>query len=299
MTAESTTDRSWTRWVRLAGTLISLGLLIWLLSRLDLRELLSMASEVPPIVILYSLGLLIIRVLAHTFRWRSLLRGQKIHVPYRQLVGLQYGSFFASNFLPTTIGGDVIRLVGILRETSNRVGGAASIVVDRAIGAFGMLFVLPLSWPMLGGFLATLGVAVGRVELPGSLRKAARRVWDATALWLKSPASLVVALLASWVGIFSYFVFVWVLARALGIDVSLIQVAGVTAVTYFIALFPFTINAYGLRELSVIAFYSSLGASTEQAAALAVLSRFLILISSLPGVYTVWGAFLRKGPESD
>ncbi|MFV1858011.1 MAG: lysylphosphatidylglycerol synthase domain-containing protein, partial [Anaerolineales bacterium] len=191
------------------------------------------------------------------------------------------------------------RLVGILRETSNRVGGAASIVVDRAMGAFAMLFVLPLSWPLLGGFLAILGVAAGRVKLPSSLRSAARRVWEATALWLRSPASLVVALLASWVGIFSYFVFIWTLAQALGIDVSLIQVAGITAVTYFIALFPFTINAYGLRELTVIAFYSSVGASTEQAAALALLSRFLILITSLPGAYTVWGAFLGNRPKNE
>ena len=293
------TNRSWTRWLKIAGTLISLGLLIWLLSRLDLQELLSIAARVPIAVLLISLVLLTIRVLAHTIRWRSLLRGQRIHVPFRQLLGLQYGGFFASNFLPTTIGGDVIRLVGILRETSNRVGGAASIVVDRAVGAFAMFFVLPLSWPILSSFLATLGVAVGRVELPSSLRSAVRRVWDATALWLKSPASLVVALLASWVGIFSYFVFIWTLARGLGIDVNLIQVAGVTAVTYFIALIPFTINAYGLRELSVIAFYSSLGASTEQAAALALLSRFLILISSLPGAYTVWGAFLGKGSENE
>ncbi|MFQ5923031.1 MAG: lysylphosphatidylglycerol synthase transmembrane domain-containing protein [Anaerolineales bacterium] len=297
MTAESPTDRSWTKWLRIAGTLISLGLLVWLLSRLELQELLSIAAGIPVAVLLFSIGLLTARVLAHTFRWRSLLRGQKIHVPYRQLLGLQYGSFFASNFLPTTIGGDVIRLVGILRETSNRVGGAASIVVDRTMGAFAMLFVLPLSWPILGSFLATLGVV--RVELPSPVRFAVRRVWDSTALWLKEPASLAVALIASWVGIVAYLVFIWILARGLGIDVSLIQVAGVTAVTYFIALIPFTINAYGLRELSVIALYSSLGASTEQAATLALLSRFLILISSLPGAYTVWGAFLENGPQNE
>jgi uncharacterized membrane protein YbhN (UPF0104 family) len=167
------------------------------------------------------------------------------------------------------------------------------------MGVFAMLFVLPLSTPLLGSLLAALGVAVDRIELPSSLRSAARRVWEATALWLKSPISLVLALLAAWIGILSYFVFIWALARGLGIDVDLIQVAGITAVTYFIALIPFTINAYGLRELSVIAFYSTLGASTEQAAALALLSRFLILISSLPGAYTVWGAFLKNGSTDD
>ncbi len=299
MAAESSTSRRWTTWLKIAGTLVSLGLLVWLLSRLDLPELLSIAGGVPIGVLLLSIVLLTTRVFAHTFRWRSLLRGQVIDVPYRELLGLQYGSFFASNFLPTTVGGDVIRLVGILGKTSNRVGGAASIVVDRAMGVFAMLFFLPLSFPILGGFVATLGVAIGGVELPDSVRIAARRVWDATSLWLKSPASLVVALLASWVGILVYFLFIWMLARGLGIDVSLAQVAGITAVTYFLALIPFTINAYGLRELSIIALYSSLGASAEQAAALALLSRFLMLISSLPGAYTVWGAFLRGESTHD
>jgi len=278
---------------------VSLGLLVWLLSRLDLPELLKLASGVPIGVLLLSIVLLTARVFAHTFRWRSLLRGQLIDVPYRELLGLQYGSFFASNFLPTTVGGDVIRLVGILGKTSNRVGGAASIVVDRAMGVFAMLFVLPLSFPILGGFLATMGIAIGNVELPESVRSAVRRVWDATALWLKSPASLVVALLASWVGILVFFLAIWLLAQGLGIDVSLTQVAGITAITYFLALIPFTINAYGLRELSIIALYSSLGASAEQAAALALLSRFLMLISSLPGAYTVWGAFLKDESTHD
>ena len=293
MAAESSTNRRWTNWLKIAGTLVSLGLLVWLLSRLDLPELLSIAAGVPIGVLLLSIVLLTTRVFAHTFRWRSLLKGQKIEVPYRELLGLQYGSFFASNFLPTTVGGDVVRLVGILGKTSNRVGGAASIVVDRAMGVFAMLFVLPLSFPILGVFLATLGVAIGNVELPESLRSAIRRVWDATALWLKSPASLIVALLASWVGILVFFFAIWMLAQGIGIDVSLTQVAGTMAVTYFLALIPFTINAYGLRELSIIALYSALGASAEQAAALALLSRFLMLISSLPGAYTVWGAFLK------
>lgn len=299
MNEEQQSERNWSKWIRVGGTLISLALLIWLLSRLDMEALLSIAAGVSTIVLLLSLGLLTIRVFAHAYRWQSLLRGQDIRVATRRLLGLQYGSFFASNFLPTTVGGDVIRLVGSLQETTNKVGATASIVVDRAMGAFAMLFVLPTSFPIMVGFLGTLGVADRRADFPAYIRNTFQRVWEATALWLKSPASLIQALVASWLGIFVYVLFIWLLARNLGIDVSFTQVAGITAVTYFVALIPFTINAYGLRELSVIALYTSVGASTEQAAALALLSRFLILISSLPGGYTVWGAFFRNGAADE
>ena len=152
MAAKSSTNRRWTTWLKIAGTLVSLGLLVWLLSRLDLPELLKLASGVPIGVLSLSIVLLTTRVFAHTFRWRSLLKGQLIDVPYRELLGLQYGSFFASNFLPTTVGGDVIRLVGILGKTTNRVGGAASIVVDRAMGVFAMLFFYRSAFPYWAAF---------------------------------------------------------------------------------------------------------------------------------------------------
>ena len=105
MATKSSTNRRWTTWLKIAGTLVSMGLLVWLLSRLDLPELLTLASRVPIGVLLLSIVLLTTRVFAHTFRWRSLLKGQLIDVRYRELLGLQYGSFFASNFLPTTVGG--------------------------------------------------------------------------------------------------------------------------------------------------------------------------------------------------
>lgn len=286
-------DRGWRR-LRVAGTAISLGLLAWLLARQDWRTLLESLRSVPISSLILAMSLLAARHFAYTLRWSLLLRAQYIHLEYWSLLGMQYASLFASNFLPTTVGGDVARLAGVLSRAQDKVAGAASVAVDRALGAFGMLFVLPFSWPLISGYLGltpALGAAVGRFD---SVRRSWVDLKRALRLWMDRPGALVRALVACWVGILCYLLSVWILAMGLDMPVGLAEVAGATGLTYFISLIPFSINAYGLREISVVLFYTELGSTPEQAAALALLSRLLLIAISLPGALTL-GSVLRRG----
>jgi len=75
------------------------------------------------------------------------------------------------------------------------------------------------------------------------------------------------------------------LARGIGIPVTPIQVAGATTITYFLTLVPIAINGYGIREAAILAVYLPLGASSEQATALALVSRALAVLVTLPGAF--------------
>ena len=94
----------------------------------------------------------------------------------------------------------------------------------------------------------------------------------------------------------SYLVGALIVARALGITVNLAQVAGASAVSYFLTMVPVSINGYGIRELVVLWCYAQLGATVEQATALAFLTRIIMLFLSLPGAISI-RAFLpgREG----
>jgi uncharacterized membrane protein YbhN (UPF0104 family) len=87
----------------------------------------------------------------------------------------------------------------------------------------------------------------------------------------------------SWISIFVIFVAIWLVAIGLGIPVALYQVMGVTAITYLITLLPISVNGYGLRELAIVAIYTMLGATVEQATSLALITRLLMMIQTLPG----------------
>lgn len=271
--------------------MLSLGLLGWLLAQQDWPALLQGVRSVPPLSLIAALVLLAGRHFAFALRWSTLLRAQQIILPYWTVLKLQYASLFASNFLPTTVGGDVARLAGVLPRSHDKAAGTASIIVDRAVGAFGMLFVLPLSWPLISGLLglATPFGAVAARSIPTFLKRAWVQLWSALGLWLRKPRSLLMALLVTWLGILFYLLAIWAMARGLEMPVGFGEVAGVTGLTYFISLIPFSINAYGLRELSIVFFYTQLGSSPEQSAALALLTRLILITISLPGALALRG----------
>ncbi len=289
----------WPGRLRLIGTVLSIALLALLLARQDWRALMASARALPAGTIALAVLLMFLGQLLNTGRWLVLLRAQRIFISYPHAARLVFAGLFASNFLPTTVGGDVVRLAGVMAETPNRAAGAATVIVDRIVSIFGMLFVLPFSWPLVKVLLvgrevsASLAMAVGDGGLRRRLRRSVRRLGDALSLWARRPSSLFVSLLLSWLGVACYLAGVWVTARGLDIPVSYWEVAGATGLTYFMTLVPVSLNGYGVRELGVLAFYVLLGAQPEQAAALALVTRAMLLGVSLPGALWLGGVLRR------
>ena len=278
-------------WLRIAGTLVSLGLLAWILSRQDWQAIRAFAAGISGALLLLALGLAFASQSLSTLRWWILMHYQAIRVGYRMAFRLASSGLFASNFLPGTIGGDVIRIAGILPRSPNPTVGIASVVVDRGIGVTAMLFVLPLSLATFGPVLVPLLKGSPAASTMGAgwtapVARFGRRLGDVLRPWLARPQSLVAALVAAALAIVAYVMCVWSVAFGLGIEVTPLQVASVTGITYFLSQIPISFNALGVREAAMIALYSQLGSTAEQAAALALITRALVMLSTVPGA--IW-----------
>jgi uncharacterized membrane protein YbhN (UPF0104 family) len=226
------------------------------------------------------------------------------------LVGL-----FAANFLPTTVGGDVVRAAGVVRLSRNPVASTASIVVDRLVGMAGMFLILPVglvrlgSWVQSGagvGWSVAHGVgAMAAVQLPAAWRSRLSRWRDVLRgfvgsfqLWLRRPAVLVESLGFTWVHMICLFLEIWLLLRGMGSDPAFAMVGGLWSLSYFVTLMPISINGLGLRELSVTYIFSQLGGiPMETALTLALILRTLDLLASLPGAILI--PTLPSGPRVD
>lgn len=298
--------RGWIKWVRLAGTVLSLGLLAWLIQRQDWNALSEAVQGVSPGGLLLAVACSLMSQGFNAARWWALLEGQQIRPGFGRILQLAFSGLFASNFLPGTVGGDVARVAGILPYSRSRVAGAASVLLDRLIGVFGMAFILPFSIPLLQVFLseqdisalqgsAALGIGSGKLVEPFN------RIWarsrEALRIWLHNPVSLGLALVFSWGSVVFYLLVVYIAAHELGIDVTYVQVAGATGISYFLTLLPISINGYGVRELVVFGVYSQLGASPEQAAALALITRAVLVSVSLPGALWLGGVLKHRREE--
>lgn len=290
-------------WMRLAGTILALVLLIYLFSRQGWEEIWGAMRQIPWLHLLIALGLTFVSRFAVATRWHLLLRAAKLPVTLGDSIRLTFAGLFASNFLPTTIGGDVVRLAGAIQLKWDAAVSAASLVVDRLVGMAGMAMALPFGVPRFLEIFAPAGagaamgtpLAAGWLGwLPQSWRermlRALKRLGAALAAWLGKPRSLILSLAFTWVHMFCLYGSIYVLLNGMQEKMSFWLIAGLWSAVYFFTLLPISINGYGLQEISIAFTFTRVGGISEPAAlTLAVLLRTITLIASLPGAAFVPG----------
>jgi uncharacterized membrane protein YbhN (UPF0104 family) len=85
-------------------------------------------------LLLASVGVGLLSTLSRVFKWYMLLRSRRITVGFGNLFIYYLVGRFFSKVLPTTIGGDVMRMHLLGVHTGQHADAAASIFVDRFIG---------------------------------------------------------------------------------------------------------------------------------------------------------------------
>ena len=76
---------------------------------------------------------------AASARLRIIIEAQDIPVTFKESFSLTFIGYFFNNFLPTAIGGDVVKAYYLSRKTDNKAGSYASVFVDRVIGLITMI----------------------------------------------------------------------------------------------------------------------------------------------------------------
>jgi uncharacterized membrane protein YbhN (UPF0104 family) len=299
--------------LRWAGTLLALALLVYLLRRQGWGEIATAIRQVPIWRFALALGLTFVSRFAVSGRWHVLLRSAGLAIPARQTLRITFAGLFASNFLPTTIGGDVVRLGGAIRLGYDRAVSLASLVVDRLVGMAGMgmaaltlLFSLPeilgaIKFGTTGGKLLTgntetplFGGAVASTGWWSALKErlghAMGRLLGALSLWVSQPKSLLEALAFTWVHMLCVFGSIWFLLPGMGEFVPFWQIAGLWALTYFVTLLPISVNGLGVQELSMTFFFTTFGGiSAASGLTIALFMRLLPMFASLPGAIFIPG----------
>ena len=312
--------------LRLAGSLLAAGLLIYWLAQ-------NWAGVVAALARVGWAGFLLAFVLTMTSRfstvgrWHTLLRSADVPIQPRQSIELTFAGLFAANFLPTTVGGDLVRFAGGIKLGFDTAVMAASLVADRLVGMAGMATVLPLGLfqfmrtplPGASGALPGAWLAAGLIETgqpaeeqavrPNRLKRglawgraALERLWGsllhAIRLWTTHPGSLMVAYLFTWGHMLSVFLSVWVLFQRMGEPMPFWLVAGCWAMSYFPTLLPISINGLGVQELTLTFFFVNYGGvSLPAALTMATLMRLLPALASLPGAFFVPGLLAAARKE--
>jgi uncharacterized protein (TIRG00374 family) len=126
-----------------------LGYVIWD-NRAGLAEAFSRPLHFGPFLI--ALLMLLAAMPVTFFRWYILVRAQDLPFTFPNSVRLGLIGFYLSTFLPTSIGGDVIKAAFIAREQRRRTVAVATVLIDRAVGLCALVWLVAI---VGGGFWLT------------------------------------------------------------------------------------------------------------------------------------------------
>jgi glycosyltransferase 2 family protein len=259
------------------------------------------------IVLISAVLVTFLGVVLSAWRWQRVLEVFDAHIALRTLTTIYLASLFIGTVLPTTIGGDVLRVSRVSSITGSRTA-FGSVALERLTG----FLVLPLivlcgfairpslleerrSWLALlvaAITLALLGfvvLAVGHPRLAG--RFAERENWtrfigavhQGVDRLRREPAQVVrvmgTALLYQ-LSVIAVFALVF---RALDLDVPIAAVLAFVPAVLMIQVLPISISGLGVREGALALFLHPFGVSDAQALAAGLLWFGALVIVSMLG----------------
>jgi acetyltransferase-like isoleucine patch superfamily enzyme/uncharacterized membrane protein YbhN (UPF0104 family) len=246
-------------------------------------------------------------------KWHHLLRSAGIFARFREIVAAYYGGSFLCYFLPTTLGGDLYRGYRILRDAPDRAGVVASLVMERAIGAFStisyawiglfyllahgiatearpvFLFLFAVSGVALGVFLLSLHPALHRLLLKPFARsrlfRSAEKLSEAYRAFAGRPGALLANLGIAIVETGTQLTVVLGTAWALGLPAHPLTLFAVTAINEFARRTTMVLDGWGLAESLRIVIFGLVGITAADALAIGLVSRAITGIAALPGAF--------------
>jgi uncharacterized protein (TIRG00374 family) len=313
------------RRLRVALTLLLTSLAVaYLVWKVDIGDTVDTLLDANPWWFALSVAIMIGTALPMALRWQWLMRAQGMDDSFGWLTRAYLVSYTASQVLPTSIGGDAMRVYETARRHPGRTGDITGIILlERGLGGAGTVllgaigFVLAVGHYDVGAYLWLEGLFVlGTFFLIFLFFARSARPLLARAQPLLRRFRLQRPMRALYDGIHHFrghvrllvlvFVFttaiqavrvlsIWAAARAVGIDLGprIYYVMG--PLFFLVLLVPFTLNGIAVREAFFVSFLGSVGVPADQAFAAGFLFFLVTTALALPGAAILLWEGIRGG----
>jgi uncharacterized protein (TIRG00374 family) len=249
-------------------------------------------------------------------RWQMLLKAGGINIPLKKLISTFSGGIFFSIFLPSTIGGDLVRTADLAKHTKKTKTVIATVFLDRLSGYIGLVLVI-LPALLLGSKLILDKVVFTSVSVIIVLLVVVllilfnSTIYSRITRWLSTPGAgkiketiknmhqeihvfrnhkqiIILNLLTSFVIQLIAPISVYFIGLALGIRISFINFVIFLPIIGAITLLPIAIGGLGLREGLFVVYFAKAGVVKQMALAMSLLSfSFVVFYGAIGGLIYV------------
>lgn len=302
---------------------VSAGLVYWILQRAEPGEVLGAMASAEPLLVLGAFALSFVGYSISIGRWRLLLGARGVRPTVGSLLQSYLVAYFFTNLLPSTIGGDAVRIYDSWRFGADKASAVAVIFLERILGLVSLLVLglgalwfsgriadrLPLLPYVLVGLLAAVAAAFwllgrtdGRLGRLGAALAAAEQTGSggSASLWkrlLRPLGKLRAALLVfgrhrgtvaacgglSFLLQLNVILQYGVIAAALDLAVPAVSFLAIVPLAILVMMLPVTINGIGLRENAFAFFFGLYGVAAPAAVGFAWLLYGLQLLQAVLG----------------
>jgi len=305
---------------------ISVGLiafLVWTM-RSHLPRIASTLARTNLWIFASAILLFLFNISTMSVRLKILLAGEGLNIAYGRIVQLSFIGFFFNNFMPSAVGGDVVKAYYAYRQTNEGAKSFIAVFMDRFIGLFSFvaiaLVAVLLSWENIAFALKKVILIFAGVSaisllitLNSSAAKVILKVFSKLRLWnvgeklsriyravheYRERKALVFAVFGiSFVAQSIYFATVFLCAMSLGAELPVKSVLIIMPIVSVVSMLP-SLGGLGIREGAMVVLFGPIIGS-DNAFSLSILILAMLLIASLVGglMYVFAAQFKIKKEE--
>ena len=211
-----------------------------------------------------------------SLRWKILLRGQDVKAPFGSLFAYYVMAAFFNNFLPSTIGGDAVRVIESRKMTGSTTSSVMVVLIERLTGMMALVLIAAvgllisflgidrpktLAWIMLAlagmifftiFFFAHPKIAprilkVTKKIFPEKIQSFLTRAHSAVTVYYKHPGILLSAQAVSVILQLNIVFYFFLIAKALHQDPAFLEFMVKIPVVIFLLMTVPAINGIGVR----------------------------------------------------
>jgi uncharacterized protein (TIRG00374 family) len=295
--------------------LITFGLIYYFLSKSDTHLLGTQLMSFSHISLVFSLFILIFILILVAIRWWIIADILRIPLTFKSACNLVFIGQFFNQFLPSSVGGDGIKIWAMTKKNIALFDATSSVICDRSIGLFALIFIALISAYFFSkpiyllNFFDAKWFAVTLIATLSSLFFCGKKIANfmlkyrstsslgillenlRTVLFNKNKSLVLisVSLITQMLTIF----IVYIIACGMGVGLDLISCFKYVPIILIAAAIPISIAGWGLRESAMISGLNFAGIISADALAISILFGIIQIIASIPGLF-LWLFFDNK-----
>lgn len=300
--------------IKVAVSLVLFGLILSQIDRSQLIQNLKLLDiRYVPLIVMLLIG----NYIVSSIRWKKLLIfDNSLEVPVRRLISLYFIGAFFNNFMPTSIGGDVYKVLKLGTLIKSKTNAFIATFMERFSGIialilisyYGLLTTLDFWISLLPTYVSSndvlliifkfflfFGFWVGAIFGFASLRILAKKsiklgkLYDALVLYKNKQVVLIWAFASSFLVQFMGILTQYFIFKALGVDLPLSYALFVLPMITMASFFIPSLNGVGVQDALYIKLFQVVGVSTELALSASIIYHLLrLLVSLLGGIFYVF-----------